>query len=836
MKVLSLHSKVDEIRVLLNDLQSNFPYFPIKHQKLVSTALDNMAFQLKAGLNTDIGQQESQEILLPGLGRRERRSPPADNSESWLGLALKHSRSGAWMWDLSRDILRLSSELCELLDIDPAENTGDPQIFYSMLHPDDNEEKLGEIDEAVKRGGPFYLEFRVVNQDGKTIWLSSAGTVEHDSSGKPTRATGINQDITARKMMEQELRLSEERERAKALELKTLMDAVPAMIWISRDSECKEMVGNQYGYQFLQMWEGANISKTAPARVRTRQPYRNFKNGHEIPASELPMQMAAAKGIESSNYEFDLVFDHGATKNLLGNVLPILDQDGKPSGAIGAFVDITERKQMESELRRNEARLRMWKDHISFWNKATSSFFWLLGPDGSYQDPILTDPGISGKPLKQTQGWDWIKIVHPDDQDQTRMQWQHAIKQQRAFEIESRVWHDASRKYRWFSHRAVPVLENETLTGWIGASIDIHDRKEAEQALRESELRFRVALASAPLAVFTADRALRYTWFYSAQPDFSQDQLIGMRDDEILSPEDAAELIDIKQTVIETGQAVQQEIKIKVNGAWSYYIIAFDPIRNPEGQVSGLVGATLNITKQRQLESIQKENEIRIAMQQRLIETREDERIKIARDIHDGALQTLVGMTLNLQILKVNISDESLKAQLELIQSGIKNIVQELRDVIYDLRPPALVQGGLVMAIKEYIDGISRTLPGLHIIFDCKSQLDDLDKQSQLILYRICQEALHNVIRHARATKVDVRVGREKELLSLVVEDNGLGFIITNDITERVADKHYGLAGMKERAETIGGTLQVSSQPGAGTKIEVRIPYLWDERLPAFVP
>lgn len=826
MKVLLSHSKVDEIRSLLNELQSNFPHFPIEHQNQISNELDHVIFQLGAKLQKINSQYESLDTLLSGRKNRVRRPQSMENSEHWLGLALKYSRSGAWIWDLNYNILRLSSELCELVGIDPAENIADPQNFYSILHPEDKEKTLGEVDEAIKRGGPFYLEFRVLNGDGNTIWLNSAGTVEHDASGKPTRATGISQDITERKLMEESLRLSEERERTKASELKALMDAVPAMIWISRDSQCKEMVGNRYGYQALSMWEGANISKTAPVRERTRQPYRNFKNGHEIPNKELPMQIAAAKGIETSNYEFDLVFDNGVIKNMLGNVLPIMDQRGRPSGAVGAFVDITERKQMESELRRSEARLRMWKDRISFWNKATSSFFWLLGPDGSYQDPVLTDPGISGKPFEQTQGWDWIKIVHPDDQDQTRRQWQNAIKQQEAFEIESRVWHEASQQYRWFSHRAVPILENGTLTSWIGASIDIHDRKEAERALRESELRFRVALASAPIAVFTADRSLRYTWFYSALPDFSAEQLIGRRDDEILSSEDATKLIEIKRSVIETGQPAQGEIKVWVNGAWSYYITAFDPTFDQEGQVNGLVGATLNITRQRQLETIQKENEIRMATQQRLLETREDERAKIARDIHDGPLQTLVGMTINLQILIEKMKIGPVKVQLDPMRSNLKNVIGELRDVIYELRPPVLVQNSLVMAIREHIESVCENFPTLGVDLNYDEGIEKLGEPSQVTLFRICQESLHNVVRHANASKVVIQLRLEKNQVLLAIQDNGTGFFVTDDITKRVAEKHYGLAGMKERAESVGGTLKITSGPGTGTKVEAFIPYV----------
>ena len=95
-----------------------------------------------------------------------------------------------------------------------------------------------------------------------------------------------------------------------------------------------------------------------------------------------------------------------------------------------------------------------------------------------------------------------------------------------------------------------------------------------------------------------------------------------------------------------------------------------------------------------------------------------------------------------------------------------------------------------------------------------------------MTLFRICQESLHNVVRHANASKVVIELRREKDQVLLSIQDNGTGFFVTDDITKRVAEKHYGLAGMKERAESVGGTLKITSKPGTGTKVEAFIPYV----------
>jgi PAS domain S-box-containing protein len=824
MSSVPFTSKVELNQALLVDIQKSFLQLPPEYQNLASIEIQRVANRLRGWLEDGNKQHEHNVSTYFDIHAEATYPQKIQESERWLGFALEQSHSGAWRWDLVKGTIQWSPELYYLFGRDPVQETTDPQIFFEMIHPDDRESTSNKMNEAIKRGGPFSLEFRILRGDGSTIWLSSAGTVEYDPSGRPIQAAGINQDITARKLTEQALRKSLAREQARAAELQALMDAVPAMIWISRDPQCKEMIGNRYGYEFLTMWEGANVSKTAPDQDLVQQPYRNVKDSQEIPSNELPMQIAASTGVGTSNYEFDVVFIDGETRNLLGNVLPLTDENGKPGGAVGAFIDITARKRMEDELRRNESQLKRWKEYLDFWNKATSSFFWVLDADGSYHDPISSSLVISGKSFDETRGWNWLNIIHPEDREQSRSEWQNAIEQRRDFEIESRVWHEASQQYHWFSHRAVPIVEEGTLKGWIGASIDIQQHKEAELALRESEHRFRIALASAPMTVFTTDKELRYTWIYNPQRNFTVEQMVGKRDDEILLAENVVELIQLKQSVMETGQPVRQEIKVKANDTWLYFVVSFDPILDSSGRVTGLICAAFDITTQRQLEVIQRENEICMATQQRLLETRENERTNIAREVHDGPLQTLMAMNFEIHNLKESITDEALRVELELVQVSLKTAARELRQVVNELRPPALSRIGLLQALQEQLEEIRKKYPELDLTADMDEAINDLSDPLSLAVYRICQESLHNILHHSHATEVVIHLSQIKDQIVLVVQDNGIGFSVPNDFTKLTADKHYGLAGMRERAEAMGGSLEVYSKPSEGTEIKVCFP------------
>lgn len=975
MPIASLQSQVDQVQSLLNRLQDDLNTVPFDVQNQVLQNLEQVVADFRETFQTNTTPINTSAFDAAQANFKSRSSASSRTSEDWVHHALRQGHSGAWKWDLIHHKVQLSLEMYALLGCEPEDDISDPQTLIDMIHPEERAEKTRRMEEALKRGGPFIIEFPVKCKDGRTLWISSARTVDHDPSGRPVQAAGISQDISARKQIENALGNAEERERAKVAELEALMDAVPAMIWISRDPQCKEMVGNQHGYKFLEMWAGSNISKTAPDPDLAQQPYRNFKDGKEIPISELPMQVAAATGVGTSNYEFDLVFQNGVTKNLLGNVVPLQDPQGSAYGAVAVFVDITERKRMEEELRCNEAELRRWREQINIWNRATGSFFWNLEQDGSYHNEGLTDSYVTGKTFDQVREWKWFDTIHPNDREQLRHQWQHAIQHKTLFSVEARVWHEASNQYRWYRHQAVPILEEGVLKEWVGVSsdvqahreliqaltdreaeirrseanerakavelqaildaiptpillahdpaanvisgnlaackflgvrpgenlvkvllgeeasyveevfqdgvmlppeklplqislrtgkavndfvstvllkdgsqkvllgnaiplrdeignltgavgvyVDVTERISATRALRQSEHRFRVAIASAPLTVFTLDRDLRYTWVYNARHTLSDNTIIGKRGDEILPAEDVKEFTELKQYAIKTGKAVQKEIKIKINHTWLNHIASLEPIFDHQGQLTGLIGATLDVTEQRQLEAIQHEKDIRMAAQSQLLETREKERMKLARDIHDGPIQSIVGAIFHVQDVKDRISDGDGKNDLEPVQTSLKNTVHELRQIINELRPPLLDRFGLAKAIHKLVLNMHEKNPEIVFFLDLPDDLGKLSEQVSVTLFRICQEALSNIYRHSEATQFIIRLSLYNDQITLTVQDNGRGFDNRIDFNALSENSHFGLVGMKERAEALGGNFFVTSTKTDGTTIKVILP------------
>ncbi|BAU48307.1 hypothetical protein SVA_1753 [Sulfurifustis variabilis] len=236
---------------------------------------------------------------------------------------------------------------------EPNEVLGHSKIEF--VHPDFVPIVEGRIRRMRETGEPNApMEQKWVRRDGTVI------DVEVSASPLPwsgrTAVQVIARDITLRKRAENALRDSEMRERARALEIRSLMEAVPAAVLIAEDIECRRITANRAGYDLLRLPVGSNTSLSAD--VDAPRHFRVFTDGRELRPEELPVQRAAATGTPIRDVEEEIVFDDGSRVFLLGNAVPLFDETGRPRGAVAAFVDITARKQAEEAVRASEARFR----------------------------------------------------------------------------------------------------------------------------------------------------------------------------------------------------------------------------------------------------------------------------------------------------------------------------------------------------------------------------------------------------------------------------------------------------------------------------------------------
>jgi signal transduction histidine kinase len=195
-----------------------------------------------------------------------------------------------------------------------------------------------------------------------------------------------------------------------------------------------------------------------------------------------------------------------------------------------------------------------------------------------------------------------------------------------------------------------------------------------------------------------------------------------------------------------------------------------------------------------------------------------DERNRIARELHDSVSQNLFGISLNLNTLDYILEKDPTKAHeiTKLLQEMVEEIQTEMRLMIYELRPVALSEKGFFEALESMVS-LFRVRYNLDIHCDFNGY-EGLDSHKQLVLYRVLQESLNNIVKHSGAAKVKVTLTVQNGAAELIIQDNGNGFI-TSDIDE---SEHFGLKGMKERIVELKGEFSLQSVVGQGTKVNVK--------------
>ncbi len=234
--------------------------------------------------------------------------------------------------------------------------------------------------------------------------------------------------------------------------------------------------------------------------------------------------------------------------------------------------------------------------------------------------------------------------------------------------------------------------------------------------------------------------------------------------------------------------------------------------------------AALAIENARLYEELRYDEEIHRQLLQRVINAQEDERRRVAMELHDGVIQNLVSAVFRVQFGEARLESDpqgarrALRESQEIINQGI----DEMRRIIAGLRPTMLDDMGLVPALQKYIRRVQEEAPWELKIELKEGEVPQLTPEAETALYRICQEALHNVVKHSRCRRAEVELSSEGEELVLRVEDDGVGFEFPP--SQRRQSRGFGLAGMRERAESLGGRLRVKSAPGEGTLVEARFP------------
>lgn len=226
-----------------------------------------------------------------------------------------------------------------------------------------------------------------------------------------------------------------------------------------------------------------------------------------------------------------------------------------------------------------------------------------------------------------------------------------------------------------------------------------------------------------------------------------------------------------------------------------------------------------------EIEERRQAQQAHVELLRRLVSVQEEERRRISRELHDQCGQDLTAMRLGLKVLEESRADDELnRPQFANLRELMDQVSREMHHIAIELRPPALDELGLQMAVDGYVNSWnSRT--GIPVDVECRGMdRDRVPQEVETALYRILQEALTNVARHAHATSVSVILEKSELGVSVIIEDQGQGFDVGQLMSSDARRHHLGVLGMKERIKAVGGSLEIESNPGAGTTVFARVP------------
>ena len=303
---------------------------------------------------------------------------------------------------------------------------------------------------------------------------------------------------------------------------------------------------------------------------------------------------------------------------------------------------------------------------------------------------------------------------------------------------------------------------------------------------------------------------------------YSEIELLGRHFSEFLYDGDVPRALNLIRDLKRTGniQYLFEHRAVHKSDGLVWVKTTFSPVKagKRSKRLVYVVGIVENITEQKQNEREMRE------LRDRLHTSIDKERLRLAQELHDNPMQSLYTVLYNVENLR-SLAEPPMSKKLENITSDIKLVLDDLRATAKELRPPTLFSFGLESAIRSYVDDFTVRYPNLTISLSLAEDRQLLPEGIRLALFRIFQQALMNVMRHSEATEVKVVFSFDAEEVRLEIADNGKGFDVPSNWIELVRKGHYGLAGSVERANSMGGILQVRSEPGKMTTVIATIPW-----------
>jgi PAS domain S-box-containing protein len=378
---------------------------------------------------------------------------------------------------------------------------------------------------------------------------------------------------------------------------------------------------------------------------------------------------------------------------------------------------------------------------------------------------------------------------------------------------------------RYWDTYCVPLKnESDEIESLIQVARDITEQKVAMDALREREETLLAILTASPVGIaLINNRILKWANKSKHQMfDYPEGSLTGKSVRVLYLNDDEYERVgeELYGSAKATGIGKAETLLVKRDGTIIHCYLQASPL-DPQDPSRGFIVAAMDISEREQA------RKHIYSLSHELIKAQESERQMISRELHDRVAQDLSTLKIGIDMLidaESEISPDTRQKVLEL-SKRIQESIMAVRDLSYDLRPPGLDQLGPVQAIFQYCEDFSEKT-GLRVDFTCAGMSGLLfDFDTEINLYRLVQEGLLNIRKHADASHATVRLVTSHPHIILRIEDNGKGFDVKKRLASITSEKRMGLRSMQERVNLLGGKIRIRSRIGEGTKIFIEVPY-----------
>jgi len=493
---------------------------------------------------------------------------------------------------------------------------------------------------------------------------------------------------------------------------------------------------------------------------------------------------------------------------------------------VAIFENITDRKQAEEAVRENEERYRDLYDNAPVMYHTIDTKGIVLDCNQTESKMLgYSKEEIIGKPIYAFQPKEYQDLATHALHD--GMEKGHAAGERRFVKKNGTIIDTV------FDATAI-YDDSDQVVGFRSTITDITHLKRAEEALQESEEKYRSLVESTEDCIYLVDENLRYLFAnkkIQSRFGLPMDKVIGRKYGDFHSKEETKNFAEKVNKVLETVQSLSYEYRSKRDNR--YFIRTLSPVKEPDKKVTALTLISKDITKRKLAEeSLKQANEKllrahaqRKILSKRLIDLLEKERRQIAMELHDDIGQTLTSLKIDIEMLNDQLKPFSSELRF-MAQTAVDKTMQAMKDVknvSHGLRPTMIDALGIVSSFRNLFSEIKQQT-GMEIRFFNRGIPKRFEEEKELAIYRIGQESLTNVIRHARAKNVFVNLVKKGDNLSLSVEDDGVGFKKDKAMKTTRGKGPLGLLIMRERAIQLDGEFTIESQSGKGTHVLVEIP------------